>query len=302
MEELLSKHRKEKKDLQARITQKKKAASKKTRKGVNDECDRLEAELKERHATEVAGLDPTSMKTENAGDDEEETLIGDAEATEDKPKDSADETAAISSQVADLNLSEDQHVEKKPNRQKARMARKAAEQTRLAEEAEAEAAAMPDLRTRERDIMAETFTKHGLQEKEIRADGHCLYSAFADQLKLQNRKLHAGKVIPQRDEFRTIRYVAADYIEDHSDDFVPFMEEDLQTYTKKVRDTGEWGGQIELQALAKVYQTKICVVQGGGQVTEIGDGEDDKAIWLAYYRHGFGLGEHYNSLRKQAPA
>jgi OTU domain-containing protein 6 len=48
MEELQSTHRKEQRDLQSRVTQKKKQASKKTRKGVNEECDRLEADLKQK--------------------------------------------------------------------------------------------------------------------------------------------------------------------------------------------------------------------------------------------------------------
>ena len=56
MEELQTRHKKEQRDLQSRVTQKKKQASKKTRKGVNDECDRLEAELKERQASELAAL------------------------------------------------------------------------------------------------------------------------------------------------------------------------------------------------------------------------------------------------------
>jgi len=95
-----------------------------------------------------------------------------------------------------------------------------------------------------------------------------------------------------------VRHVAADHIGAHQDDFAPFLEEDLSSYVQKVRDTGEWGGQIELQALAKAYNLRICVVQGDGEVTEIGDGDDAQKIWLAYYRHGFGLGEHYNSLRQ----
>jgi OTU domain-containing protein 6 len=50
------------------------------------------------------------------------------------------------------------------------------------------------------------------------------------------------------------------------------------------------------------------VVQRGSRVEvvspaqdgENGEGEEEgkKTIWLAYYRHGYGLGEHYNSLRK----
>jgi OTU domain-containing protein 6 len=30
-----------------------------------------------------------------------------------------------------------------------------------------------------------------------------------------------------------------------------------------------------------------------------GEGEEKKKLWLAYYKHNFGLGEHYNSLRKE---
>ena len=54
MEELQKKHRQEQKDLQPRITQKKKSAIKKSRRGVNDECAELEQQLKERQQDEVA--------------------------------------------------------------------------------------------------------------------------------------------------------------------------------------------------------------------------------------------------------
>ena len=53
-------------------------------------------------------------------------------------------------------------------------------------------------------------------------------------------------------------------------------------------------------ALAKTYGIDIHVLQGDGRVEKIegGKGGDSPVAWLAYYRHGFGLGEHYNSLRK----
>ena len=82
-------------------------------------------------------------------------------------------------------------------------------------------------------------------------------------------------------------------------EFLPFLEEELESYVAKVRDTGEWGGQIELLALAKAYETKISVLQGDGSVVDVGEGSDEERLWVAYYRHGFGLGEHYNSLRKE---
>src|SRR5436305_7686462 len=62
MEELQARHRKEQRDLQSRITQKKKNASKKTRKGVNDECDALQQELLERQEAELKTLSQTTME------------------------------------------------------------------------------------------------------------------------------------------------------------------------------------------------------------------------------------------------
>ena len=63
---------------------------------------------------------------------------------------------------------------------------------------------------------------------------------------------------------------------------------------------------MELMALAKAYGVSINVLHGDGRVDKIKpgdeaaeeDGDDGKSIWLGYYRHSHGLGEHYNSLRK----
>ena len=55
-EQMQTRHRRELKDLQGRITGKKKNATKKTRKGVNDECAEMERQLRETQAVELAGL------------------------------------------------------------------------------------------------------------------------------------------------------------------------------------------------------------------------------------------------------
>jgi OTU domain-containing protein 6 len=302
MEDLLAKHRKEKRDLQAKTAQKKKAATKKTRKGVNEECDRLETQLRERQAQELAELDgvDSSEGKDLDGVGAAEADPGHAAVEEKSPENGLNGDEELSSQVSKLEVSDTSSPStgKKPNRQKARLARRAAEQARVTEEAEAEAVDLPNLREREKEIMTKTFKSHGLQEKEIRPDGHCLYAAIADQVKVHGRTVTVGNVLSQGDDFRTVRHVAANHISNHSEDFVPFLEEDLDTYVRKVRDTGEWGGQIELKALAEAYKLKICIVQGDGRITEIGDDKDTTKIWLAYYRHGFGLGEHYNSLRQ----
>ena len=82
---------------------------------------------------------------------------------------------------------------------------------------------------------------------------------------------------------------------------MPWLDEPLGQYVTKIRETAEWGGHLELMALAKAYNVEICVLQdGGAQTIEPGSeaSKEPEKIWLAYYRHGFGLGEHYNSLRR----
>lgn len=146
--------------------------------------------------------------------------------------------------------------------------------------------------------MKSTFEKHGLVEKDIAPDGHCLFSAVADQLGQNDIPL--GDSDTKDPAYKTVRRVASEYMLEHGDDFAPFLEEDLQDYARKMRDTAEWGGQLELMALARQYKAEIRVVQDG-RLERIGEkegAESGKTLWLAYYRHGYGLGEHYNSLRK----
>ncbi|KAI4127386.1 MAG: hypothetical protein LQ347_004623 [Umbilicaria vellea] len=303
MEDLQKRHRQEQKDLQSRITQKQKSATKKTRKGVNDECEQLERQLKDRQESELSILSATTtnVQTEPEADKDcsEEPLHRDADHGYDLVKTS---TPAV---TASRSLSQT----RKPNRQKARLARRAAEQEDAAVKAAEEAASLPDHREKERETMSEAFKKHGLREKAIRPDGHCLYSAVADQLnavgvswkpKVTTTPAFDGTQYAAPD-YKLTRDSAAAYIFEHPDDFLPFLEEPLDEYTKKIRDTAEWGGQLELLALSKVYGVNINVLQGDGRVERIESeaGGADTSIWLAYYRHTYGLGEHYNSLQRE---
>jgi len=328
MEELLSRHRKEQKDLQSQITQKKKSASKKTRKGVNDECSRLEEDLKARQQQEISSFSdsPTPVsgiasantdagaefhKESDVDDDLLAALAGttivqpqpprnDKPPTDDGLEDEDDTSTSVAGS-------------RKPNRQKARLARRAAEQEAIAKQAAAEASNIPDMKERERARMLEEFGKRDLREKVVAANGHCMYSAIADQMKQLGQSLApssgdkqdtaqdaAAEKELRNDDYKIVREAAANYISHNSEDFEPFLEEPLQEYIHKIRETGEWGGQLELMALAKTYGIDIHVLQGDGRVEKIegGKGGDSPVAWLAYYRHGFGLGEHYNSLRK----
>lgn len=323
MEEISSRHKKEQKDLQSRITQKKKSATKKTRKGINDECERLEQDLKARQAAEVAAAADGEAGEDAAG----RSASAPADDAHDSSEDDDDLLASIVGSTLNNNIqnldingtqksAEDTNVaqegQRKPNRQKARLARRAAEQDAARNQAAEEAANMPDLKTQERNKMLEEAKKHCLVEKEVAANGHCLYLAMADQMVQQKLSLdpaldpsatspHGEQTLKTVADYKKVRAAAADYIAAHPEDFEPFLEEPLSEYLHKIRDTGEWGGQLELTALARVYKLNINVLQATGRLEKIESGEnsgDTPEAWLAYYRHGFGLGEHYNSLRK----
>ncbi|RDW60912.1 OTU-like cysteine protease [Coleophoma cylindrospora] len=296
LEQLQMRHRKEQRELQARVTQKKKGATKKTRKGVNEECDNLERELKEKQEQELANLEgdgvPDVEDVPELEEEEEETRDNDMNGLAEE---------AQKATISEPAPSEDGQPRKR-NRAKERLARRAAEQEAAVAEAKKEAASQPDQREVERKRLLADFELKGLTEKVIRPDGHCLFSAVADQLSQAGIPLNPGnEEVAENERYKVVRHAAAKYIQGHPDDFVAWLDEPLEDYVHKIRDTAEWGGHLELLALAKTYNVEICVLQNGPpQNIEPGlDGQEPGKIWLAYYRHGFGLGEHYNSLRKR---
>lgn len=305
MEELQKKHRQEQKDLQSRLTQKKRSATKKTRKGISDECAQLERRLKDRHDAEIASLnshDPLEVGDPNTipvSDNDDPAAL----------EPSKDISELMNAMSVSSTPAANGHA-KRPNRQKARLARRAAEQEATVVEAHREASDLPDLREKERRDMQEAYISRGLKEHEIRSDGHCLYAAVADQLEDSRVSLKPKievditnewtQLKPAMAGYKITRQVAAAYISQNPEDFSPFLEEPLDSYVLKIRDTGEWGGHLEILALAKAYGVDINVLQGDGKVENIGCGipEKPRTLWLAYYHHSFGLGEHYNSLRR----
>lgn len=296
VEQAQARHRKELKDLQGRITSKKKNATKKTRKGVNDECAELERQLREKQAAEIATLQGETAPDDNdAAPSEDDGKAGETTTTTTAAQDDTSKLAettqnlSIADNAPPTAASEGQQAPgKKRNRQKERLARRAAEQEAEAIKAEEEAANMTDHRAIESEYMKKTFASHGLVEQQIAPDGHCLFSAVADQL-AQNGSPVAGG-------YKEVRKAATEYMLANRDDFAPFLEEGIESYAAKMRDTAEWGGELELTALARRFRVVMNVVQDG-RTERIGEGE--KELWLAYYRHGYGLGEHYNSLRRK---
>lgn len=320
LEALQQKHRKEQRDLVSRLTQKKKQASKKTRKGVNDECDRLERELRERQAQELldlTGEGPGAAADDEAQEDSEGEEVTQGNGAVDVQIEGlsingrADESAPTTTAQSEAGSSN--APGKKKNRQKERLARRKAEQDAAVAQAEEEARNAPNPRELEKQRFEPLLADRKLALYEIRADGHCLYAAVADQLSTREMSLEpripitlseTDKALP----YKKTRYAAAGWIESNADDFAPFMEDPLQEHVRKIRETGEWGGHVELMALARGYGIRINVLHADGRVDRIGpadgegngdgEGKGEEEIWLGYYRHSHGLGEHYNSLRK----
>lgn len=76
----------------------------------------------------------------------------------------------------------------------------------------------------------------------------------------------------------------------------------------------KWGGEVEIRALAHalkrdfvIYQAEFGILRVRHNETDTGyggsdptntDQDDDNLIKISYHKHEYGLGEHYNSLRR----
>ncbi|KAI5454718.1 OTU protein [Naganishia albida] len=174
----------------------------------------------------------------------------------------------------------------------------------------------------EEQVITQVCNELGVQLHEIEPDGHCMYSAIADQLHLLG--------LSRDPSYHATRHAAAKHLVENADAFMPFVAsihgedmagatddgmmtpEGYREYCKRVEQSGDWGGEIEIQALSKYYNIPIHVIQhgpphiishtpvdeGSGPLTaEQAKMAGDKVVRISYHRRMYGLGEHYNSLR-----
>jgi len=145
---------------------------------------------------------------------------------------------------------------------------------------------------------------------QINPDGHCLFSAVADQLNFL-------EILPsEKATYSDLRAVAADYIYTHPDDFLPFLPsaggedgagaldaglmtpEEFKKYCLSVRETAIWGGEPEIVALSRAFGVPIHVIQGGQPPIVVhnppgkdSDIRDQGVVRISYHRKLYGLGE-----------
>lgn len=303
VDELIQRHKKENKDLIATITGLKKQATKKTRKSVLSKCQELEDNLKKKHAKELALLENPDEQTGAQEELTPEQLLAQLSVEKEVEAPAEESTNEM------LSQSQSQPGPKRRNRQKERLAKRKAEIERMQTEAREETANSIDYRQMEVDSMNQLLAINDLKLYEIKPDGHCLFASIQDQLQQRH---HIDKTIQE------LRDLSAEYILSHRDDFVPFLFDeqtceirDVDDYCRELTSTAMWGSDMEILALAKVFNCCIAIHMAGAATLKINEeananvetneddvyGKQQPELQLGYYKHSYGLGEHYNSLR-----
>lgn len=285
-EVLLAQHRKEKKELRAKIQQiKKNNKDKKNKKEGAEQIARLEEELTQRHEKELEEL-------KNSTEQEEAVTNGVAELNvEENCSEQPDGAEENEDDVEDPNQGRRITKAEKRRQKKAKANRE--REARIKEE-------RSNLKFSARNIEAEKMKKilqeRSLKMHEIQPDGNCMYAAIAHQME-------KGTTV------ETLRSQAGQFLRVNAEEFAPFITdpktgdmltaEQFEEYCNQVENSPAWGGQPELRALSQAMKRRIEVLQAEGAPIIFGEECDkDSSILLAYYRHYYGLGEHYNSVAK----
>lgn len=157
----------------------------------------------------------------------------------------------------------------------------------------------PSQKQIEIDAIKQKIAPYKLRIVDISADGNCLYSAIADQMRRKYKSDH---------DYKTIRMLCADYLKSHRADFEAFFafgaEGDGASYdahVNLVRNSSEWGGQLEISAISHALKQPIHIYSANEAVIKMGeeyesDDPSDPPLRLSFHRSYYALGNHYNSI------
>jgi len=272
MEALVKAHRKEKKELQAKIQSLKKTATKgdkKKKKEVTEEIAKLESSLDEKHQREILELDTEKLSLNCEGEDPE---------------------AGSSSAVQESEPIEENKEMRVSKAQKRRDKKAEKEKQRLEEIEKQDEENLLGKRNLEQEAISKILESRGLKLYEIPSDGDCMFAAIAHQLRGAGVESSVGE----------LRERTAGQLEKESEQYLPFLslsQPEFTAYCFKMAKTAAWGGQVELLALSRLLSRPIEVIQAEGPSMVMGeDIRGQTSLILTYHRHMFGLGEHYNSV------
>ncbi|XP_046837221.1 deubiquitinase OTUD6B [Vespa crabro] len=280
--QLLQKHKRERRELQAQIQVLKKSickGDKKKKKEVTDEIARKEENLERKQDEELARWKISQV------------------ALNDTDAENLEETCDIN----DIESKESERIRQRTSKaQRRRYKKENAERERNQRIIEQEAFDIYGKRNVEMQSIQKILYERDLTLYEIPSDGHCLYNAVAHQLKILGD-------IPF--SLCDLRMKTAIYLKQNRNDFLPFISnpdsdqllspEQYEKYCNDIVETCAWGGAIELQVLSRILERQIEVIQATGTPYIVGDEfSKKKRIILTYHRYMYELGAHYNSVTK----
>lgn len=294
MEEILQRHRREKKDLQNKITGMKKQANKSQRKEVNSKCDLLQSDLVSKHNQEIESFNIDNADNNNNDDDNNDNIesLNELLLSQLSLDNKQGESTPQQPQPQQV-------PKKRRNRQREKLAKREQEIAQIKETARKEALLQPNLQKLEQDSIDLLCDTLKLKQVDIKPDGHCLFASILDQLKYRKNPL----LIDDEYDVYKLRKLACQYINDHKDDFIPYLFDettmqlqDIDEYINEMQNTAKWGGEIEIISLANIFDCPISILISGAATHKINESGTNPELKLVYYKHTYSLGEHYNSL------
>ncbi|CRK89623.1 CLUMA_CG003235, isoform A [Clunio marinus] len=267
MEEILDRHRAEKKDLRNKIINMKRTSGKKDKKKLQEEITQMENDMIARHTEELEKLKLDDSKEEGTS-----------------PQIPHQENIEVVQRISKAQKRRDK---------KEQDAKRREEELIQAEEDNKNSSRNLETKAINLILKARNLSLHT-----IKSDGDCLYNALKYQLEQVGinqtveslRKIAADYIRANKDDI--ICYMTSS----KSDDLM--SQDEFNDYCNQVENTKAWGSQIEIQAISHSLKVIIEVLQSSG--TPIITGSDfvgRPRLVVTYHRHFFGLGEHYNGTK-----
>lgn len=127
-----------------------------------------------------------------------------------------------------------------------------------------------------------------MRVQEVAADGHCLYRSIGEQLNCARPGLHTWARGPDCIH-EEVRALCAGALRRREDEYGAFAElkdgEDFQGYCRRVEHSGDWGGHLELRALADALGVRIVVHRAEEAAPLVLGDAPGAPLQVAYHRH-----------------
>jgi OTU domain-containing protein 6 len=258
-----------------------------------------EGKVTDRHFAEEDALERRLYGSPDAVSEEEE---------EEEEEEKEEEDAGVREERRGKNVDEErQRDEKKqgPTKAQKRREKKAQEEKARELAIEMERARLresgPSKKEIEEDAMTRALEAQNLKLREVKADGHCLYRAVAEQVAEMREESRYGEV----------RIMCANEMLKNREEYEAFVEVEeagsFEKYCEKVESTAEWGGHVEMLAIARALKRNVEVfeVRPGGEVEKMvvegsgssgSGGEEALPLRVAFMKESYTLGEHYDAV------